>query len=156
MKTPMRTGVRILVNSSRSAGFLSSFIGLTWAGVCMGRSEGMLRMLRGVYGRLGWGGLSRTELDGRVAPQLGSMLAGLSILVENKKRRGEVALYVATRALCATVDQILPRWLRARIMANPWVSLWVERVSFSLSVGLITCAVSSLALFPFSLPLPGR
>lgn len=141
MEAPMRTGVRILVNSSRSAGFLSSFIGLTWAGVCVGRSEGMLRMLRGVYGRLGWGGLSRTELDGRVAPQLGSMLAGLSILVENKKRRGEMALYVATRALCATVDQILPRWLRTRILANPWVSLWVERVSFSLSVGLITCAI---------------
>ncbi|KAI9619855.1 hypothetical protein KEM48_008469 [Puccinia striiformis f. sp. tritici PST-130] len=77
----------------------------------------------------------------KVAPQLGSMLAGLSILVENKKRRGEMALYVATRALCATVDEILPRWLRRRIIANRWVSIWVERICFSVSFGIITCAI---------------
>ena len=110
----------------------------------MGRSEGMLQVLQRVYGRMGWGRMTRTELDGHVAPQLGSMLAGLSVLVENKKRRGEMALYVATRALCATVDQILPRWLRRRILANRWVSIWVERISFSISIGLIISAVSSL------------
>ncbi|PLW32428.1 hypothetical protein PCASD_17534 [Puccinia coronata f. sp. avenae] len=140
-QAPVQTGARILLNSSRSAGFLASFIALTWTGVCMGRSEGMLHILQGVYGRLGWGRVTRTELDGQVAPQLGSMLAGLSVLVENKKRRGEMALYVATRALCATVDQILPRWLRRRIVANRWVSIWVERISFSISIGLIISAI---------------
>jgi hypothetical protein len=87
--------------------------------------------------------ITGTDLDGRVAPQLGSLLAGFSILIENKKRRGEMALYVATRALCATVDEILPRWLRRRIIVNRWVSIWVERISFSVSIGIITCAVSS-------------
>ncbi|OAV86995.1 hypothetical protein PTTG_03707 [Puccinia triticina 1-1 BBBD Race 1] len=141
LKAPMRTGARILLNSSRSAGFLSSFVGLTWAGVCIGRSNGTQRLLNMVIGSAGKGEITATDMDGRVAPQLGSLLAGLSILVENKKRRGEMALYVATRALCATVDEILPRWLRRRIIANRWVSIWVERISFSLSIGIITCAI---------------
>ncbi|POW09637.1 hypothetical protein PSTT_06657 [Puccinia striiformis] len=141
IEAPVGTLVRILLNSSRSAGFLSSFVGLTWAGVCMGRSTGMQRLLNGIQGWKGLEQVTATDLDGKVAPQLGSMLAGLSILVENKKRRGEMALYVATRALCATVDEILPRWLRRRIIANRWVSIWVERICFSVSFGIITCAI---------------
>ncbi|KAA1110808.1 hypothetical protein PGT21_032124 [Puccinia graminis f. sp. tritici] len=142
LRAPVRTAFRILLNSSRSAGFLSSFVGLTWAGVCIGRSRGMHELLNMILRGTGLGDpITGTDLDGRVAPQLGSLLAGFSILIENKKRRGEMALYVATRALCATVDEILPRWLRRRIIVNRWVSIWVERISFSVSIGIITCAI---------------
>lgn len=138
----------MILNSSRSAAFLASFIGLTWSGVCLGRSKIAYRLINTSLSI----GLIRnrsttpkrvtiTDLDSSVAPQFGSLLAGLSILIENKKRRGEMALYVATRALCATIDEMLPAWLRSRIKKNRWVSIWVERITFSISIGIIICAI---------------
>lgn len=99
--------------------------------------------------------------DAGTAPMLGCMACGLSVLIENKRRRGEMALYVAPRALCvasfapsvycpheyahryAILDEILPAALfagaRGRTLAR-----WCERAILSLSMGVVTTAVRLL------------
>ncbi|MBW0506813.1 hypothetical protein O181_046528 [Austropuccinia psidii MF-1] len=136
-KQPLASILHVLISTSRSAVFLSSFVGLTWAGVCMGRSNTMNRLIEKTTGQR----LSEIELDSSVAPHLGSALSGLSILIEHKKRRGEMALYVATRALCATIDKFIPKCLAIKIKRSKWVSIWVERITFAISIGIITSAI---------------
>lgn len=138
IKAPLGTLSNILLGSSRSAAFLSTFVALTWSGVCIGRSEIVYNLMNQFSRR----SISKTFLDAQVAPQLGCFLSGLSIIVENKKRRGEMALYVAMRALYAAIDEVLPARLLKHIKAQQWVSRWVERMTFALSIGTITSAVS--------------
>jgi hypothetical protein len=89
-----------LVSSLRSSAFLATFVSLTWYipylntnnryGVCLTRS------------RLGpnlFPSESRTYWDDTSGPLLGCLLCGWSILLESPKRRGEMALYVAPRAM---------------------------------------------------------
>src|SRR5205814_8132431 len=47
---------------------------------------------------------SRTVWDNTTGPFIGCLLCGWSILLESPKRRGEMALYVAPRAM----DTVLP------------------------------------------------
>ncbi|KAH9824967.1 hypothetical protein DFH28DRAFT_878051 [Melampsora americana] len=137
INSPVKTLSHILIGSSRSAAFLSTFVALTWSGVCMGRSTAAHALLN----LLSSSPVSTTYMDSNFAPQIGSFLAGWSIMIENKKRRGEMALYVAMRALYAAIDQILPARLLKNIKRHQWVSTWVERLTFALSIGTITSAV---------------
>lgn len=137
INSPIKTLFHILIGSSRSAAFLSTFVALTWSGVCMGRST----VVHDLLNRLSTSPVSTTYMDSNFAPQVGSFLAGWSIIIENKKRRGEMALYVAMRALYAAIDQILPARLLKNIKRHQWVSIWVERLTFALSIGTITSAV---------------
>ncbi|KAL1919600.1 uncharacterized protein VTP21DRAFT_1531 [Calcarisporiella thermophila] len=87
VQNPIDSLRRVLLGSFRSSSFLATFIMLSWYGVCLIRSR-----VGPVLG-LKYDGL---EYAGVV---LGTWLCGLSVLIENKHRRGEMALYVANRAL---------------------------------------------------------
>ncbi|KAK9457692.1 hypothetical protein V1511DRAFT_528693 [Dipodascopsis uninucleata] len=97
-----RRSVRSIIKSVRAAirssCFLASFTALTWYGVCLTRS------------RLGPFFFPEAELitfDDTTGPLIGSVLSGLSILIEKANRRGELALFVFPRALRATIPKQL-------------------------------------------------
>lgn len=74
-----------LLATLRSASFLATFIASVWAGVCMTRQ------------------LFQTDIP--QGPLLGGFLAGWSILLERKSRRGELALYVLPRAIWSVMHR---------------------------------------------------
>jgi len=85
IESPWEMLIRLIKASTRSALFLGTFVGLVWAGV--------------VFGRL------VTGTDSSLGPGSGSLICGLSILLEKKSRRPELTMYVLPRAIHAT-------WLR--------------------------------------------
>ncbi|KAJ3289988.1 hypothetical protein HK104_007095 [Borealophlyctis nickersoniae] len=76
--TAPKTVFHILFAAARSSTFLASFISIILAAICTSRN------------------LTHNDLIG---PTLGSALCGLSLLIERKSRRPEMALYVAPRAV---------------------------------------------------------
>ena len=81
--------------------------------------------------------------DSGFAPLLGCFVCALSVLIENPRRRGEMALYVAPRALYALLDDVklspggLFKGARSRRLA-----LAIEKVVFALSTSaVLTTAV---------------
>jgi hypothetical protein len=118
---------KALASASRSAAFLGAFISLFYYGVCLART------------RLGPFLLPPTNKKWSISPQMwdgglcilsGCMLCGWSILVETPGRRGEVAFFVAPRALAT----LLPRVYDARYR-------WREGVAFAASVAVVLDAV---------------
>ncbi|KAH7104379.1 hypothetical protein BKA62DRAFT_694497 [Auriculariales sp. MPI-PUGE-AT-0066] len=94
LRRPMDVLLRTTTNTSRSAAFLASFVGLIWATICASRT-GVIPRIPGLRGRL-----SHQYLDGpHGAVLFGCMVCGLSIFIETPSRRGEIALYVMPRAL---------------------------------------------------------
>jgi hypothetical protein len=86
-----KTGmVRAVKNSSRSSAFLATFILLNWYSVCLVRTR---------IGPLLFPNATPQQLDDTYGPGLASITCGLSSLIEFPKRRGELALFVAPRAL---------------------------------------------------------
>jgi len=73
--------LRVGSNTARSSAFLGAFIGLVWYGVCLTR------------------GAFRSDLT--LGPLVGSFLCGWSVLLEAKRRRGELAMFTLPRALHA-------------------------------------------------------
>lgn len=73
-------------------------------------------------------------LDGGWCTGLGCFLCGLSVLIENKRRRREMALYCAPRALYATMEEIVPSFL-SRGKAGKVLSKYLERLVFAASTG---------------------
>ena len=78
--------------------------------------------------------------DSGLCTGVASALCGLSVLIENKRRRREMALYVAPRAVYALMDEVVPRWL-GRGVVGEVVSRWIERGVFAVSTGVVTTAV---------------
>ena len=141
----------VALGAARSSAFLATFIASIYATVCLSRSHSPLQIL----------GVSQQAIDGGLCTALGCATCGLSILIENKRRRREMALYCAPRALyvlrssampsCsrkaaryACMDDILPavlmdpRNLSARM---------IERVVFSTSLAaLVTATVHEPSL----------
>ena len=72
-------GTRAGSGALRSSAFLGAFIGLVWAGVCGHRNACWRDIPRG--------------------PLLASFLSGWAVLLEHQRRRPELAVYVAPRAL---------------------------------------------------------
>ncbi|TFY71818.1 hypothetical protein EVG20_g1212, partial [Dentipellis fragilis] len=82
---------RLLLGILRSAGFLSTFVSSIWAAVCLTRTTLIARLLPNI---------SHDFYDGPYGCILAGCLAcGSSIWVENRRRRGEMALYVMPRAI---------------------------------------------------------
>lgn len=108
---------RTITGSLRSSAFLSTFIFFCWYGVCFERSRIGPYLFPQATGQ---------QIDDTWGVALGSALSGLSCLVEQPKRRGELALFVAPKALEAALpldfDEKFPQ---------------VERVLFSLSFALL-------------------
>lgn len=131
IRDPLGNLAHILKGSGRSAAFLATFVSATWGGVCLGRTTLFPKLFPSV---------SQWYWDAGFAPQLGSFLCGFALLLESKRRRGEMALYVAPRALYAVMEEVLP----TRLLDSHMISTWAERLIFASSLGIVTSAVSSL------------
>lgn len=123
-KQPMRSRIlRAIKASSRSSAFLGTFIALCWYGVCLSRTRLLPKLFPNV---------PKTRWDDTVGPLLGSLLCGLSSLVDSASRRKELALFVAPRALGTIVSaEPTPKNLR------------VESVVFSLSMAVLVAYLKS-------------
>ncbi|KLJ10428.1 hypothetical protein EMPG_14187 [Blastomyces silverae] len=109
-------------NAIRSSAFLSFFISIFYYSVCLART------------RLGPRLFSRKHVtpmmwDSGLCVAAGCMMCGWSILVENAKKRLEVALFVAPRAAAT----LLPRRYDEKYQ-------WREQAAFSVSTAIVlTC-----------------
>jgi hypothetical protein len=126
-REPITALARVLRGSMRSATFLSTYIASIWFMVCMARSVVLPRMFPNVRFQY-W--------DGGLGPILGSWTCGWSVFIEEKRKRAEMALYVAPRALFALGEMAKPGWLsRGRKSA-----LQTERLLFGMSIGVVVAA----------------
>ncbi|KAK0525056.1 hypothetical protein OC834_005300 [Tilletia horrida] len=117
----------VALGSARSASFLATFITSIWFSVCFVRSLVLPRLFPHI---------SHQYWDAGLGPLLGSWLCGFSIFLEEKKKRAEMALYVAPRALFAMAESIRPGWLSQGGRS----AKWTERVIFGLSLGVVISA----------------
>lgn len=115
---------RALRSSVRSSLFLGSFVSLFYYGLCLFRTR---------LGPLIYGDSvdKRIETDSGLCTASGSMLCGWSILIESAKRRKELSLFVAPRAMAT----LFPRYL-------PPNQQWKEALAFSLSISVLFTAVA--------------
>lgn len=97
LKDPMSSFLYIAKSSMRSSAFLATFVAIIYYSVCMVRS----RAGPALFPRLPKG-----TFDNFYAPFVGCLLCGLSVLIETKHRRGEMALYVAPRAVFAFYERM--------------------------------------------------
>jgi len=61
--------------------------------------------------------------DSGLGPGLGSIACGFAVFIEEKRKRAEMALYVAPRALFAVAESLKPGWLSQGKKS----ALWTER-----------------------------
>ncbi|EEQ87542.2 uncharacterized protein BDCG_02662 [Blastomyces dermatitidis ER-3] len=114
--------INAVKNGIRSSAFLSFFISIFYYSVCLTRT------------RLGPRLFSRKHVtpmmwDSGLCVAAGCMMCGWSILVENAKKRLEVALFVAPRAAAT----LLPRRYDEKYQ-------WREQAAFSVSTAIVlTC-----------------
>ncbi|PQE30014.1 integral membrane protein [Rutstroemia sp. NJR-2017a WRK4] len=124
LRHPSRKSLlKSLRSSLRSSTFLATFIALYWYGICLTRT------------RLGPHVLGRTPhaaqaLDSGYAIAMGSALCGWSVLLEGQKKRMDMGLFVAPRALAT----LLPRRYEER-----WE--WRENVAFAVGTGVLVVGV---------------
>eukprot|EP01080_Neovahlkampfia_damariscottae_P000244 gene244-4490_t len=112
-----------LQNTVQSSAFLSTFIVLIWGSVCFWRNA--------------------LQADRLIGPLIGCALCGLSIFIEKKSRRMELALYCIPRALNSVFEKILDYYkckeskdrLRRRVQLGTTL--------FSLGLGLISYSLES-------------
>ncbi|EEH23000.2 hypothetical protein PABG_05211 [Paracoccidioides brasiliensis Pb03] len=110
-------------NAVRSSAFLSFFISIFYYSVCLART------------RLGPRLFSRKRItpmmwDSGLCVAAGCVMCGWSILVENAKKRLEVALFVAPKAAAT----LLPRRYAEKYQ-------WREQVVFSLSTAVVLACI---------------
>jgi hypothetical protein len=113
---------RALISSIRSSAFLGSFIALFYYGVCLARTRVGPHIM-------GSDVQSRQIIDSGICIGSGCMLCGWSLLLEDKGRRKDIALFVAPRALAT----LLPRRYEMKHQ-------WIETVVFATSTAIVfTC-----------------
>lgn len=110
-----------IINACRSSCFLGSFIALCWYGVCLGRTRLLPRLFPGV---------PMTRWDDTIAVACGCALCGFSCFVDTPRRRKELALFVAPRAVGTLVS------------SEPSErALWLERLAFAMSMAVLVAFV---------------
>jgi hypothetical protein len=113
---------RAVVGAGRSSAFLGAFITLFYYGVCLARTRVGPRLL-------GTHPAARQRIDGGYCVGAGCVLCGWSVLLEGAGRRGDMALFVAPRALAT----LFPR--RYALDRQ-----WREQLAFAASVAVVlTC-----------------
>ena len=127
LSSPLRNLVKVLTGAARSAAFLATFIVGNWFPICLARSALLPRLFPSVPFNF-W--------DAGLGPRLGSIACGFSIFIEEKRKRAEMALYVAPRALFAMVEGVRPGWLSQ----GEHSALWAERLTFGAAVGVVVAA----------------
>ncbi|KAI8345274.1 hypothetical protein EDC96DRAFT_449370 [Choanephora cucurbitarum] len=120
----------VLFASVRSSTFLATYIAIIWYSICLVRTRIGHQLL----------GINQTRLDNTMAPLVGSMLCGLSLLIESRHRRGEMTLYVLPRALYSFTERILSPHQKGRWWEHK-TAAYVESVTFALSVTTVVDAV---------------
>lgn len=121
---PITSIRRVLTGSARSASFLATYIASIWFMVCLGRTLLLPRLFPSISHRF-W--------DRGLGPLLGSFTCGLAIFIEEQRKRAEMALYVAPRALYALAEMAKPGWLSQGERG----ARWAERIAFGLAVGIV-------------------
>ncbi|KAK3683515.1 integral membrane protein [Podospora appendiculata] len=121
--------LKAVASSARSSAFLGAFVALFYYGVCLARTRLGPRVL-------GTAVAVRQAIDGGLCVASGCLLCGWSVLVEKPGRRGDMALFVAPRALAT----LLPRRYALE-------KQWRETVVF---------AASTAVVFTITLEQPGR
>eukprot|EP01103_Thecamoeba_quadrilineata_P008722 TRINITY_DN18450_c0_g1_i1.p1 TRINITY_DN18450_c0_g1~~TRINITY_DN18450_c0_g1_i1.p1 ORF type:complete len:499 (-),score=59.90 TRINITY_DN18450_c0_g1_i1:82-1578(-) len=124
-RNSMKTaGWLAFLGALRSSAFLATFITIVWYSVCFWRSRiGPLTNLP-------------IQTFDYVGPVCGSLLCGLSVLIEKKHRRGEMALYVAPRALYS----FWQRLNKSLIRPSPFAKELGELLLFGFSSAVILTA----------------
>lgn len=87
---------KICISSLRSSVFLALYIMLNWYSVCLVRTR---------LGPILFPNATPQQLEDTWGPALGSLVCGLSSLAETPRRRGELALFVAPKAMTAILPQ---------------------------------------------------
>ncbi|KAK3387226.1 integral membrane protein [Podospora didyma] len=129
VRNPSLNGLqRALISALRSSAFLGSFIALFYYGVCLARTR------LGPHG-VGTDPAARQTIDGGLCIGTGCFLCGWSVLIENARRRKDMALFVAPRALAT----FFPR--RYQLDKQ-----WRETVVFAASTAVVfTCVQENKA-----------
>ncbi|KAI7905904.1 uncharacterized protein BX663DRAFT_498069 [Cokeromyces recurvatus] len=130
IQTPIQTILRVLLASTRSSTFLGTYIAIIWYSICLVRT----RLGHQVFK------INQTRLDNTLSPLVGSMLCGLSLLVESKHRRGEMTLYVVPRALFSFTERILSPHQKGRGWEKAAAEI-AENLTFATSVMIVLHAV---------------
>ncbi|PKS09697.1 hypothetical protein jhhlp_004318 [Lomentospora prolificans] len=115
---------RALLSALRSSAFLGTFISLFYYGVCLTRTRLGPKIL-------GKDIPARNAIDGGGCVATGCFLCGWSILLEAPRRRPELALFVAPRALAS----FFPR-------KYPVEDQWKETLAFALSAATLFAAAA--------------
>lgn len=124
-KKPSAAALRkTLLSAVRSSAFLGTFITLFYYGVCLVRTRIGPRLI-------GSDERACQRIDGGICVGTGCALCGWSILLEATRRRPELALFVAPRALAT----LLPR-------RYPVEKEWREVVAFATSAAVLVCAAA--------------
>ncbi|RCI05230.1 hypothetical protein CU098_013310, partial [Rhizopus stolonifer] len=127
---PMQSMLHILMASVRSSSFLGTYIAIIWYSICLVRTRIGYQLL----------GVNQTRLDNTLAPLIGSMLCGLSLLIESKHRRSEMTLYVVPRALYSFTERILSPHQKGRWWEQT-SAIFAEHLVFAASVMVVVDAV---------------
>lgn len=122
--------LRSVANAARSSAFLGAFISLFYYGVCLSRTRLGPVLFPSDRKSWSWISISPQMWDSGLCILGGCMLCGWSILVEAPGRRGEVAFFVAPRALAT----LLPRAYDRRY-------IWREGMVFAAGVAVVLDAV---------------
>ncbi|CAO3676272.1 unnamed protein product [Rhizopus stolonifer] len=130
IENPAESLSHILKASIRSSTFLGTFIGIIWYSICLVRTRVGYQLL----------GVSQSRLDNTLAPLVGSILCGLSLLIESRHRRGEMALYVMPRALFSVTGRLLGL-LKKRSWWDAFGAKWTEDLVFATSVMVVVHAL---------------
>lgn len=105
----MKSLVRALSDAMRSSAFLASFVALFYYSVCLART------------RLGpklfdLNTVTRQMWDSGLCVGAGCLMCGWSILVENPRKRQELALFVAPRAAATVLPRVYEKKVRLYIV----------------------------------------
>jgi hypothetical protein len=109
-------------DATRRSSFLGAFIAFFYYGVCLSRT----RLGPKVFSRKT---VTPQMLDSGLCVLSGCLLCGLSILVEESKRRLEIVLFVLPRAAAT--------WFPRRYLPE---HMWKEHLAFALSAAVIMTA----------------
>ncbi|KAI7859874.1 hypothetical protein BDC45DRAFT_543250 [Circinella umbellata] len=130
MQNPGTSLLHILKASTRSSAFLASFITIIWYSICLTRTRIGHQLLN----------INQTRLDDTLGPLIGCILCGLSLLIESRHRRGEMALYVVPRALYSLTEKLLGPYQKGRW----WESMVAEGAETLLFAGSVTILLDTM------------
>lgn len=107
----------------RSSSFLAAFVASMYYSICLART--ILGPKLGTYT-----GITPQRWDSGLAVAIAAAVSGMSILIEEKRKRSELAMFVAPKALATLVSRQHDR--------DPWHR---EQLAFSLSVATLFASV---------------